>query len=178
MERWDLLGPGRIKLGRTIARADKDKMEINEYHLAVETWTCDPDGMILITRRDPGKEFPLKWENTGGSAFAGEDSISAMIRELSEETGLTPQPEELTLFFSRMETRAFVDSYLYITKVRQPKIRLQVGETVDSRWISPAQLEEIHRLGNLAYSVARRLEAYRDRLFSLIEAKTTGHTIP
>lgn len=50
------------------------------------------DGDILFMKRSSQKElYPNYFEfGAGGSVLAGEDSLSAVLRELKEETGLVP----------------------------------------------------------------------------------------
>ncbi len=46
------------------------------------------DGRILICQRKPGGRHGLKWEFPGGKVEPGEDSPSALARELLEELGI------------------------------------------------------------------------------------------
>ena len=66
-----------------------------EYGLVVCVWVYDGQGKLLLTRRAPEKSFAGTWENSGGAARAGEDSITAIVRELREETGLSVEPVRL-----------------------------------------------------------------------------------
>ena len=68
-----------------------------EYGLVVCVWVYDGKGKILLTRRAPQKTAAGTWENSGGAAKAGEDSRSAIVRELFEETGIRALPEEFEL---------------------------------------------------------------------------------
>jgi 8-oxo-dGTP diphosphatase len=43
------------------------------------------DGRILICQRKRGRRHALKWEFPGGKVEPGEDSVSALARELREE---------------------------------------------------------------------------------------------
>jgi len=45
-------------------------------------------GRILICQRKPGSRHALKWEFPGGKVEPGEDSPSALARELREELGI------------------------------------------------------------------------------------------
>ena len=178
MELWDLLDENGAPLGRQIDRRDKEKMGEGEYHLVAEVWTCDFEGRVLLTQRDPAKDFPLKWENTGGSVLAGESSLMGALRELKEETGLTARPEQLKLFYSRRERRAFVDSYLYQTDSAGARLTLQPGETIAASWVTLNQLDKIDKAGELALPQSARLRVYRDLLYALIAAGVSAHTTP
>ena len=87
MELWDLFDAGRRPLVRTHPRGTP--CAAGEYHIVVSVWTLDSRDNFLLTLRDPAKEsYPNTWENTGGSALAGETSRAAAVRELAEETGI------------------------------------------------------------------------------------------
>ena len=87
-EYWDVYDEHRNKTGALHRRGDP--LGPQEYHLVVEIWTLDGQGRVLLTRRDLRKHFGGLWECTGGSALAGEDSRTAVRRELREETGAVP----------------------------------------------------------------------------------------
>lgn len=48
-------------------------------------------GEIFITQRAADAHMANKWEFPGGKIEAGESAEEAMIRELQEEVGITPQ---------------------------------------------------------------------------------------
>ena len=81
---------------RGYAKARSEKLGPDEYKVAVGIWVVDANGRLLITRRSLDKLYaPGKWENTGGHMRAGEAPVAAVIRELSEETGLNARPEDV-----------------------------------------------------------------------------------
>lgn len=47
-----------------------------------------PDGRFLLCTRPQGKAYAGYWEFPGGKLEAGEDVVSALARELSEEIGI------------------------------------------------------------------------------------------
>ncbi|HQR24095.1 MAG TPA: (deoxy)nucleoside triphosphate pyrophosphohydrolase [Steroidobacteraceae bacterium] len=49
----------------------------------------DAAGRVLIAQRPPGKALAGRWEFPGGKRHAGEDAYDALVRELSEELGVT-----------------------------------------------------------------------------------------
>ncbi|MFD0560883.1 NUDIX domain-containing protein [Kitasatospora saccharophila] len=49
----------------------------------------DPDGRVLLLRRAPGTLQAGLWELPGGGTEPGEDLVTAGLRELGEEAGLT-----------------------------------------------------------------------------------------
>ncbi len=56
------------------------------------------------------KSFPNTWENSGGSAWAGESSRQAIARELYEETGIRAREEAFLLLESDRGKRLFLTS--------------------------------------------------------------------
>ena len=92
----------------------------------------------------------------GGSALAGEDSRTAVRRELREETGLAARPEALRLLDTAWGTSSAVDIYLY-AMAGTAQIRLQPGETADYRWVSLEELAGMMDAGLIAAPIVPRL---------------------
>ena len=89
-ELWDLCDDEGRPTGRLHRRGDP--LGEGEKHLCVHIWIRGDDGRYLITRRSPGKSMAGRWECTGGSVLAGEDSLAGALREVREETGLRLDP--------------------------------------------------------------------------------------
>lgn len=142
MELWDVLDAQRRPLHRTHVRGTP--MKKGEYHLVVFVWIVNSRGELLLTKRSPEKEtYPNLWENTGGSALAGETSLQAVRRELFEETGISAQEDELHFLGSCIGRTWISDTYLLRRDVPLEDIRFQPGETCDARWVSWQELEEL-----------------------------------
>jgi len=86
MELWDILDENRNETGRVVERGKS--MNTGEYHLVVFAIIINSKGQFIISKRTPNKTYPNTWEFTGGSALAGEDSLSAILREVKEELGV------------------------------------------------------------------------------------------
>ena len=155
-EYWDLLDENREPLGMLHRRGDA--LPAGARHLCVEIITvCN--GRILTTLRHPQKHNGGYWEVTTGSALAGEDSRTAAVRELYEETGIKVEKEELILFDHVITPRIFSDTYL-LRLVEEPKIALQSTETVDYAWLTPAELLERCRAGMVIGHLAERFARF------------------
>ncbi len=173
MELWDLYDENRRPLGQTMARGEP--VEAGCFHQTVEIWTINTNRKILLTLRDPDKpEYPNLWECTGGSVLAGESSLDAAVRELFEETGIAVQKSELTLILSRRKGECFCDSYLLLNQPVPQLLRLQPGETVDARWVSMPQLEEMLEAGLIARPVEESLFAVREQLERVLAGEPAG----
>ena len=74
MEEWnDIYDAQRRRTGRRHLRGTA--WGPGEYGLVVCVWVYDGRGKLLLTRRASEKSFAGTWENTGGAAQAGEDSL-------------------------------------------------------------------------------------------------------
>jgi 8-oxo-dGTP diphosphatase len=63
--------------------------ESRKRTLVVAGLVIGSDRRILITQRRADQALPLLWEFPGGKVEAGEAPIDALVRELTEELGIT-----------------------------------------------------------------------------------------
>ena len=100
--------------------------------------------------------------------MAGETSLEAARRELSEETGIEA-PAEAFRFLNTIATpRIFSDIYL-VRLCDFPPIHLQSTETVDYLWVTPNEMLERCRKGLVIPHLAERFPGYAAYLNSLIQ---------
>ena len=154
MEYSDVYDADRHLTGRRHLRGKPWKK--GEYGLIVCVWVYDGQGKILMTRRAPEKSFAGTWENSGGSAQAGETSLQAITRELYEETGIRANPEEFELLETRRDRDAFFDFYCLKNNTPLDRIVLQKGETVDAKWVTFAQVHEMIRQNQICTIIANQ----------------------
>ncbi len=146
-ERWDVLDADRNPTGRIHRRGDP--LPEGDYHLVVQVWVRNARGEFLLTRRAPTKGFPNLWEPTGGSAQAGDDSLSAALRELREETGLTVTPEQGRLVRTMRRTGDFLDVWLFDADFPLDAVTFQPGETTDAQHADAAQIRAMRDAGEI-----------------------------
>ena len=101
--------------------------------MTVHIWTRRSDGKFLLTKRSANKTFSLLWETTAGSAIAGDDSLSAALREVREETGLILKPENGRRILTQKTRHTFADVWLFEQEFSLTDIVLQDGETCDAK---------------------------------------------
>ena len=126
-ELWDMYDADGIPKGYTKHR--NEPLAPGEFHLVVHIWIRQSDGRYLITRRAKEKGFPGMWECTGGSAVAGDDSLSAALREVKEETGLTLHKENGRIMTRRIGYDYLCDVWIFNEDINTSDIRLLPGET-------------------------------------------------
>lgn len=141
-ELWDVFDIRRRPLGKTHPRGVP--LPQGEYHLIVLVMLQNDRGEFLITRRAPTKGFPNMWEFTGGSALAGDDSLSSALREMREETGIELDPSNGHIIAQEQAwSDAFGDIWLFRQNFDVDKIVLQEGETTAAK---TATRQEILRM--------------------------------
>ena len=170
MEHWDLFDSARNPLGKTRQRGTPGIP--GEYHIVVSIWTVDFQENILLTLRDSAKEsYPDCWENTGGSALAGETSRQAAVRELEEETGILALEDELVFLSTQTARDSFVDHYLLRKDVPLADIRLQAGETADAKWVTLPLLDAMIADLSLAKPIGEQFNEIREKFLLFLEEK-------
>ncbi|MGB5693604.1 MAG: NUDIX domain-containing protein [Flavobacteriaceae bacterium] len=91
----DILDSDGAYTGEQIMKSEAHKKGL--YHPTVHIWLYTNDGRILIQKRGSGKKtYPLLWDvSVAGHVGAGENILSAAIRETHEEIGLQIEAETL-----------------------------------------------------------------------------------
>ena len=143
MEYNDIYDKNRVKTGKRRKRGVARRP--GEYVLVVCVWVYNDQGQLLLTRRAPEKSFAGTWENSGGAAQAGEDSLQAIVRELREETGIFAEPEEFQLLDRDMDKHTHYDFYCLRRNVKLEDIVLLPGETDDVQWATFSQVHQLIR---------------------------------
>ncbi len=167
-ELWDLYDRYKDITGETWARDAHEAIPRGRYHLIVSIWTMTPDGRILITRRHDDKSFGGMWENTGGAVIAGESSLQAAYRELSEEIGLHPGRRELIYLGDLWHPGSIVDTYMYVTDIDPDSLKLQEEEVVDARLATSEDIERFHSEGKMVPSVYKTFCCYRSNMCDVL----------
>lgn len=140
-ELWDIYDGDRNKTGRIHRRGNM--LSAGDYHLTVHIWIKNSRGEFLITKRAPNKGFPNMWECTGGSALSGDDSLTAALREVKEETGLTLSAGNGKIIHSYRGHDYFCDVWLFSEDHDLCEVILCPDETTDKMLASPEKIRKM-----------------------------------
>jgi 8-oxo-dGTP diphosphatase len=114
--------------------------------LAVACAMIDDDGRVLVTRRPEGKPMAGFWEFPGGKIEPGESPEQALIRELTEELGVTVGERCLAplTFVSHAYENYHVLMPLFVTRRWTGELEAREGQEL--AWTTAARLREFRLL--------------------------------
>lgn len=135
-ELWDVYDGQKVLTGRTHMRGQQ--LSAGDFHLVTNGLVFNAQGEMLLQQRAFDKlSHPGIWTaDTGGSVLAGETSQQALVRELSEELGVTVSQSQLTFVATLSYTDWIEDWYALTLSETPPTFKLQTTEVVDVRWVS------------------------------------------
>ena len=164
MEIWDAYDRDLNKLGYDLVRGQQ--LDEGVYHLVCKSVIRHTDGEYLLMLRAPQKKsFPNCWEaGAGGCAMKGEDILTAMRREIFEETGITGGKLSPLYRLVREQSHIIFCGHLLITDCDKNGIVLQEGETVAYRWVTKEEFIRWFDEENEIPSVKVRLKDFIDSL--------------
>ena len=154
-ELWDVYDENRNKTGRLHERGKP--MTTGDYHIIVHVWKRNIKGEWLIDKRTPrygNNDLDNKWETTGGCAVAGDDSLTAALRETREELGIELNPQSGVLFSSTARKwedghTAFVDVWAFEYDESIESVAFDGSEVCDAMWASADKIREMMASGEL-----------------------------
>jgi len=148
----DVYTANRIKTEKVINRSDKNKLNENEYTLAVHCWIINSKKEILITQRNLNLNRGGMWEDTHGGVKSGETSIEGMKRELKEELGLDIDDNELILVKTLKRKNVFRDCYIILKDIPLASINFNDNEVMNCKYVSIEEFKEIIKKGESTFT--------------------------
>lgn len=144
-ELWDVYDIDRKVTGKLVER-ETYKFQKGEYHLITVAVLINSQKQILIAKRSENKKrAPLKWELSGGGVRAGESSLQAILRELTEEIGLKFSADEAILLKEAQKDEengggCFKDFWLFKTDIKAEDITFPDKEATEAKWVTIDEL--------------------------------------
>ena len=134
-EFWNAYDLNRNQLPHLLVRGEK--IPEGQFHLCVNVLVRHQDGDILFMRRSANKSlYPGYYEfGAGVSVLAGEDSQTAALRELKEETGLVPDSIRLLEQVCSVKDQCLFDYYEVVVSGDKSQVRYQEDETDAHVWL-------------------------------------------
>ena len=143
-EYWDIYDKNGNKTGLTVKRKDFKNSTQDKYHLVTHVWVVNSKGEFLIQKRSPDKiPMPGEWAANSGSAFAGEDSKTAAIREIGEELGICIKPDEIKFIKRIIKRNSLCDIWKIGLDCTLDSLTFQKEEVSEAKWVSPEKLKEM-----------------------------------
>jgi len=102
----------------------------------------DADGRVLIAQRPPGKQLAGLWEFPGGKVEPGETPEQCLVRELSEEIGVTTKVACLAplTFASHSYDDFHLLMPLYVCRRFEGVATPREGQSL--KWVRPRQMRD------------------------------------
>jgi 8-oxo-dGTP diphosphatase len=164
-EFWDIVDENGRKTGHIHKKGEP--MRPGEYHLGVTVWVLNAQGQFLISQRAAGEHDPLLWHSTEGSARQGEEGLSAALREVKEELGISLLPQNGSLYkaytypHKNGSGAAYIQLWLFRQDFPLSSLALDLSEVCAAAWATENQIRQMVKDGTfLPYDYLEELFAW------------------
>ena len=129
-----------------------------QYFLAVKG-IIQKEGKILVLKRsDKDDHKPGVWETVGGGMHKEESPQKALLREISEETGLVVSVSRpFNVFTFKKDTGEFKVGITFLCEYVSGEVTLS-DEHSEYRWIEPKEFAQLESVPSLHEEIARYAE--------------------
>jgi 8-oxo-dGTP pyrophosphatase MutT (NUDIX family) len=114
-----------------------------------------PDGRVLLGLRAPSKKvWPSHWDTIGGHVEDGETLDDALVREVQEETGVTPTQFRLIATVRERQPERYGDAlhYIYAVTAWQGGDPANIcDEHTELRWFSIGEMRGLANIVDADY---------------------------
>ncbi|MEO0470552.1 MAG: GNAT family N-acetyltransferase [Bacteroidota bacterium] len=151
-EQWDLYDEAGNLTGEKLYRGQP--MPEGRFHLVVHFWMRNAKGQFMIQKRSERTQNKQGfWAATGGSATSGDDSRTALQRELLEELGYE-LPVKAKLRLKRFQIgNSLMDVWVEEIDHADP-IPFQLGpEVSEVGWFLPGEIAQLDQEGKWAWNL-------------------------
>jgi 8-oxo-dGTP diphosphatase len=133
------------------------------YYLVVKGIIRRSDGKILVLKRSSKDDHkPGVWETVGGGMDREETPQEALLREVSEETGLTVSVNNpFNVFTFKKDTGEFKVGITFLCDYLGGEVMLS-DEHADCRWIDPQEFADLESAPSLHEEIARYAELQKE----------------
>ncbi|MBO5931391.1 MAG: NUDIX domain-containing protein [Clostridia bacterium] len=169
MELWDLYNENRELIGKTMLRGQEVPQGL--YHLSVQVWIRNSRGEYLISQRSADRPtFPLMWECVGGAALAGEDSLTAALRETREEVGVELEAEKGRLAYSAVgrvidgvKIRDILDAWIFEYDGEVDLHNATTAEVAQIKWMNCDEIQVLFEKKKFVHTLAYFFTEIKDK---------------
>lgn len=111
---------------------------------------------ILLLHRQDHRPEGNTWGLPAGKINAGEKPKDAIIREISEETGMAIPASKINFLGKVYVKYPTYDSIFYVFKTElenQQEVTIDINEHKDYKWISPKNALDLELIGDLGETI-------------------------
>lgn len=138
-----------------------------EQHTVAKTIVLNESNQVLVLTRAENRHRPLEPDLPGGGVDPGEGELTAAVREIYEETGITVDPMTMRLDYAKTymyEGRDIsVTKLLYSVRLdHTPDVVLATREHSAYEWLAVEKLQATYSFGSfydeaISYMLSRQL---------------------
>jgi len=143
--------------------------ELAKVKVSVECFIFHNNKILLFKRSDDSKVFPGFWSIPGGHVDEGEDVLTAIIREVKEETGIDVSSKNVKLKYHALHNHLDRDEMWIIFGFRvdvDQNYDVVNTHEGDSEWIDLDKLQEMEIFPPVAYYLKHALNAQSGLMYN------------